>query len=105
MTQPSTNRPSQAELDAADSATDSWLMYNKGYRAERYSALNLINAGNAAQLHPVCMFQLGEIGTFATGPVEYDGLLYVTPTLDLRDRRDDLQENLEQHPRACSARR
>ena len=56
-------------------------MYNKGYRAERYSSLDLINSGNAAQLRPVCMFQLGEIGTFSTGPVEYDGLLYVTSRL------------------------
>jgi alcohol dehydrogenase (cytochrome c) len=81
VTQPSTQAPSQAELDAADTATDSWLMYNKGYRAERYSPLDLINSGNAGQLRPVCMFQLGEIGTFSTGPVEYDGLLYVTSHL------------------------
>jgi alcohol dehydrogenase (cytochrome c) len=81
VTQPTTHAPSQAELDAADTATDSWLMYNKGYRAERYSSLDLINSGNAAQLRPVCMFQLGEIGTFSTGPVEYDGLLYVTSHL------------------------
>jgi glucose dehydrogenase len=81
VTQPSTHAPSQAELDAADDATDSWLMYNKGYRAERYSPLAKINAENAANLHPVCAFQLGEIGTFSTGPVEYDGLLYVTSHL------------------------
>jgi alcohol dehydrogenase (cytochrome c) len=81
VTQPSTQAPSQAELDAADDATDSWLMYNKGYRAERYSPLAKINAENAANLHPVCAFQLGEIGTFSTGPVEYDGLLYVTSHL------------------------
>ena len=81
VTQPTTHAPSQAELDAADTATNSWPMYNKGYRAERYSSLDLINSGNAAQLRPVCMFQLGEIGTFSTGPVEYDGLLYVTSHL------------------------
>ena len=33
------NRPTQAELDAADTSTDNWLMYNKGYRGERYSTL------------------------------------------------------------------
>ena len=80
-TQPSTHGPSQAELDAADDATDSWLMYNKGYRAERYSRLAQINAENAANLHPVCSFPLGEIGTFSTGPVMYDGLVYVTTHL------------------------
>src|SRR5215813_229610 len=73
LAQPSTSKPSQAELDAADAATDNWLMYNKGYRGERYSALTQINVDNAAALRPVCMFQLGELGTFSTGPVMYDG--------------------------------
>jgi alcohol dehydrogenase (cytochrome c) len=81
LTQPSTTTPTQAELDAADSATTNWLMYNKGYRGERYSLLQKINAGNAARLHPVCMFQLGELGTFSTGPVVYDGILYATTHL------------------------
>jgi alcohol dehydrogenase (cytochrome c) len=75
---PSTTGPSQAELDAADAATDTWLMYNKGYRGERYSALDQINVANASKLRPVCMFQLGEIASFTTGPVAYDGLIYVT---------------------------
>ena len=79
--QPSTTRPTQAELDTADGATDNWLMYNKGYRAERYSALDKIDTGNASKLRPVCMFQLGELGTFSTGPVVYDGILYVTTHL------------------------
>jgi alcohol dehydrogenase (cytochrome c) len=81
LTQPGSTGPTQAELDAADTANDSWLMYNKGYRAERYSTLTQINADNAAELKPVCMFQLGELGTFGTGPVMYDGLLYVTTHL------------------------
>ena len=81
VTQPSTPGPTQAELDAADNATDSWLMYNKGYRNERYSSLDAINGENAAKLHPVCAFKVGEIGTFSTGPVVYDGLLYVTTHL------------------------
>jgi alcohol dehydrogenase (cytochrome c) len=81
LAQPSTSRPTQAELDAADTATTNWLMYNKGYRAERFSALKKINAGNAGKLRPVCMFQLGELGTFSTGPVMYDGILYATTHL------------------------
>ena len=79
--QPTTNRPTQAELDDADTATNSWLMYNKGYRGERYSLLKKIDAGNVAKLRPVCMFQLGELGTFSTGPVVYDGVLYATTHL------------------------
>jgi alcohol dehydrogenase (cytochrome c) len=81
LKQPTTSKPTQAELDAADAATNAWLMYNKGYRGERYSLLKKINAGNAGKLRPVCMFQLGELGTFSTGPVMYDGILYATTHL------------------------
>ncbi|HEX4389434.1 MAG TPA: PQQ-binding-like beta-propeller repeat protein [Steroidobacteraceae bacterium] len=81
LAQPSTSTPSQSELDAADGAATNWLMYNKGYRGERYSSLTQIDVANAAALHPVCMFQLGELGTFSTGPVMYDGIVYVTTHL------------------------
>lgn len=81
LKQPSTQGPTQAELDAGDAATTNWLMYNKGYRGERYSALRQINAGNVARLRPVCMYQLGELGTFSTGPVMYDGIVYTTTHL------------------------
>jgi len=81
LTQPTTTKPAQAELDAADTATTNWLMYNKGYRGERYSRLQQINVRNASKLRPVCMFQLGELGTFSTGPVVYDGILYATTHL------------------------
>lgn len=81
LRQPTTNGPTQAELDAADASTTSWLMYNKGYRGERYSALRRIDKANVARLRPVCMYQLGELGTFSTGPVMYDGIVYVTTHL------------------------
>lgn len=82
VVQPATTGPTQAELDGADAAIDSWLMYNKGYRGERYSQLKQINADNAGQLRPICMFQLGVLGTFGGGPVMYDGMLYVTTHLN-----------------------
>jgi len=81
LQQPTTHRPTQAELDAADTDTSSWLMYNKGYLGQRYSLLKTIDASNASKLRPVCMFQLGELGTFSTGPVVYDGILYATTHL------------------------
>jgi mono/diheme cytochrome c family protein len=79
--QPTSHRPTQAELDGADAATGSWLMYNKGYRGERYSTLKRVNIATAKNLQAVCMFQLGELGTFSTGPVVYDGMLYATTHL------------------------
>ncbi len=81
LKQPTTTRPTQAELDAADGSTTDWMMYNMGYTGQRYSKHTLVNTSNAAQLRPVCMYQLGEIGTFSTGPVMYEGLLYVTTHL------------------------
>ena len=81
LVQPTTTTPTQAELDAADTSSDNWLMYNKGYRGERYSKLAQIDTKNAGRLRPVCMYQLSEIGTFSTGPVTYDGILYVTTHL------------------------
>ena len=96
LAQPTTIGPTQAELDAADGATTNWLMYNKGYRAERYSTLRQINTGNAGKLRPVCMFQLGELGTFSTGP----GRVRRHSVCDdasrhVRDRRDHLQKAME----------
>ena len=81
LKQPTTRRPTQAELDQADTDTSSWLMYNKGYRGQRYSMLKQVDVSNAQKLRPICMFQLGEIGTFSTGPVVYDGILYATTHL------------------------
>lgn len=81
VVQPSTHGPTQAELDAADASTIDWLMYNKGYRGERYSTLAQIDVANASRLHPVCMFQLGELGTFHSGLVTYEGILYATTHL------------------------
>ena len=81
LKQPTTSGPTQTELDAADADSRTWLMYNKGYRGERYSKLAQINKSNARELRPVCLFQLGELGTFHTGPVVYDGVLYATTHL------------------------
>ena len=78
VSQPTTQLVSQTELDAADIDAKNWLMYNKGYKGFRYSTLEQINANNAAQLRPVCVMQLGEVGTFESGPVIHDGVMYVT---------------------------
>jgi alcohol dehydrogenase (cytochrome c) len=74
----SSNLPAQAELDGADADPRNWLMYNKGYRGERYSQLARIDAANASRLAPVCVYQLGVVGPFQASPVIYDGLLYIT---------------------------
>jgi PQQ-dependent dehydrogenase (methanol/ethanol family) len=76
--QPSTSKPTQQELDSADNDTSNWLLYNKGYQAHRYSSLRQIDRSTARNLRPLCLFQLGEVATFTTGPIVYDGILYAT---------------------------
>ncbi len=68
--------PTQAELLAP--SDQDWLMYNRDYAGQRYSALRQITAANAQDLRPVCILQLGETGAFQAGPVIYRGVAYVT---------------------------
>lgn len=70
--------PSQEELNNADQATDSWLMYNKGYAGQRYSPLDQINTGNVAQLQRTCTFETGDDGGFQVTPQVYKGVLFFT---------------------------
>src|SRR6476661_8616801 len=65
-------------FDSADDDATNWLTYNKGYKGFRFSKLDQINVNNAPQLRAVCVMQLGEVGTFQTGPVIYDGTMSVT---------------------------
>ncbi len=70
--------PTQAELNNADQASDSWLMYNKGYMGQRYSPLNQINTSNVANLKRVCTFDTNEDGSFQVTPQVYKGAMFVT---------------------------
>jgi alcohol dehydrogenase (cytochrome c) len=79
--QPTTKGPSQDELDRADVESRDWLTYNKGYLGYRFSKLAEINSGNVRKLSVICTFKLGERGSFQNGPIEYDGVLYVTSAL------------------------
>ncbi len=78
--QPSTNIPTQQELEGADADSDNWLAYGKGYRGARYSTLADISTKNVAQLKPLCSVELAPGGSFEGSPVAYDGILYVTTT-------------------------
>ena len=70
--------PTQDDLNNADQATDSWLMYNKGYMGQRYSALDQINTGNVANLKRVCTFDTGFDGSFQVTPQIYRGVMFIT---------------------------
>ena len=70
--------PSQEELNTADQATDSWLMYNKGYMGQRYSPLDQVNADNVSGLRRVCTFDTKDDGGFQATPQMYKGVLFFT---------------------------
>ena len=74
---PGTNGPDQATLNNASKSTD-WLIHTHDYEGTRFSPLDQINTENAALLAPACMFQLGEADNFQTGPIVYNGTMYVT---------------------------
>jgi alcohol dehydrogenase (cytochrome c) len=75
---PAGGGPTQQELDEAASSTRNWLYHTHDYSGTRYVALDQVNAGNAAQLRTVCAFQLGDDSNFQTGPIVYNGTMYVT---------------------------
>lgn len=75
---PTTQAPSQLELDKADVDAANWLTSNKGYLGYRYSALTQLNAQNVLKLKRICSFDLGERGSFQGAPLVYEGVLYTT---------------------------
>lgn len=72
----STSTPTQAEL--LSPRDGDWPMYNRDYQGRRFSRLALITADNAGSLTARCVFQTGEVGSFQSSPLAYQGRLYVT---------------------------
>lgn len=93
--QASGNAPTQAEL--LKSPDTDWLMYNGDYRGQRYSALDQITADNAKKLQVKCVFQVGEIGSFQTGPVVYQGRMYITTPRNTYALKADTCTKLWEH--------
>jgi PQQ-dependent dehydrogenase (methanol/ethanol family) len=61
------------QISAAD-----WLTYNRTLYGDRYSPLAEINVENVHQLKVQCLLQLGELGSFETSPLVFDGRMYLT---------------------------
>ena len=64
-------------MNAAAQSTD-WLFHTHDYAGTRFSPLQEINTTTAARLAPACIFQVGERDNFQTGPIVYNGTMYVT---------------------------
>ena len=67
----------QRLLDSAKEPQN-WLMYSGDYAGHRFSALDQINASNAAMLVPKWAYQTMAGGKFETTPLVVDGILYGT---------------------------
>lgn len=70
------SRPTDDELMHVRDAD--WLTYNRNLAGDRFSPLRQITVANAGGLRLKCLLQLGELGSFESSPVVYDGRLYVT---------------------------
>jgi alcohol dehydrogenase (cytochrome c) len=75
---PAGGGPTQQELDHAAASTRNWLYHTHDYSGARYVALDQINSATASQLQPVCVFQVGDDSSFQSGPIVYQGTMYIT---------------------------
>ena len=76
--EPTGNGPGMNELLNAGNNSDDWLHHNKSYKGIRYSALNEINTSNVDKLVQVCAYQMNSGAPLQTGPIVYQGIMYVT---------------------------
>lgn len=70
--------PSSEQLKQAATDRQNWLYHTHDYAGTRFAPLNQITRNNAADMQVVCLNQLGGLGDFQTGPLVYDGVMYVT---------------------------
>ena len=73
-----TGGPTQEQLNAAARSGHDWLYHTHDYSGARYAPLNQIDSANAKRLQVVCAFQVGEFANFQTGPIVYQGTMYIT---------------------------
>jgi len=76
-TSPTGKGPSQADLDAAERSTD-WLYHTHDYSGTRHSPLKQITTANVGRLQVACAYQVGSIENFITGPLVWQGTMYLT---------------------------
>lgn len=78
VTSPLGKGPTSEDLIRAAEEGSQWLYHTRDYAGTRYSPLNQIDRNNAVNLRPVCINQLGGQSDFQTGPVVFDGVMYLT---------------------------
>jgi len=76
--EPTGSGPNMDELLTANSNQNDWLHHNRSYQGVRYSPLAEINTANVDELEQVCAYQLYSNFPMQTGPIVYEGTMYVT---------------------------
>jgi alcohol dehydrogenase (cytochrome c) len=75
---PTGGGPTQEQLNAAVRSGHDWLYNTHDYSGARFAPLKQIDSTNAKRLQVVCAFQVGEVANFQTGPIVYQGTMYIT---------------------------
>jgi len=75
---PAPRGPTQEQLNAAAHSGHDWLYHTHDYSGARFAPLNQIDSTNAKRMQVVCAFQVGEFANFQTGPIVYQGTMYIT---------------------------
>jgi alcohol dehydrogenase (cytochrome c) len=75
---PISQGPSKDDLMHAASDNRNWLTATKDYAGQRFVDLAQINADNAATLRAVCIYRSNSATTTQTGPLVYNGVMYLT---------------------------
>jgi alcohol dehydrogenase (cytochrome c) len=76
--QPSLSNPTRAELADAHLNDADWLYHTGDYSGRRYSGLNQIDRSNVGSLTLACSYVMEEPSNFQTGPIVYQGMMYIT---------------------------
>lgn len=82
--------PTQEDLTGAGDNGAEWLLPTHDYGARRFVPSASLNAGNAGLLAPVCIYQVGEAGSFQSNPLVHAGVMYLaTPLRTIALNADD----------------
>jgi len=73
---------SDAQLLAADTDQDNWLLHGRTYDNQRFSPLKQISPANVKKLVPVSIIQTGVANSFEVTPIVVNGVMYISTASD-----------------------
>lgn len=75
---PKITGPTEADLDGAAAATETWLYASHDYAGSRFVDLKQITPADAKELRPVCLYRSEQSASVQTSPLVYGGGMYLT---------------------------